>query len=37
MNPIKEKELGVPYRFNTLDADGNKMNVKDEYMERRGQ
>lgn len=30
------KKLGIPYRFNTLDDDGNTMNPSDGYIERRG-
>ncbi len=31
--PVK---LGQPYRFNTLDDEGNTLNPKDGYIERRG-
>ena len=34
--PIEPKKLGMPCRFNTLDATGNTMNPRDGTLERRG-
>ena len=33
---IEPKKLGMPFKFNTLDAEGNTLNPKKGYIERRG-